>query len=105
MTAKPYSPETLAERWGCSAEKIRQMCRRGEIANFKLGKLIRIPAAEIERFECQTTHSPDIEGTGRSPIERATDAFEYRLARQTVDLPKLAPVKSGRVERLRQANG
>lgn len=51
MAKRPYSPETLAERWGCSAEKIRQMCRRGEIESFKLGKLIRIPAAEVERIE------------------------------------------------------
>lgn len=27
---RPYSPQTLADRWGCSAEKVRQMCKRGE---------------------------------------------------------------------------
>lgn len=52
MSTRPYSPELLAERWGCSAEKIRQMFHRGELAGFRLGKLIRIPATEVERFEC-----------------------------------------------------
>jgi excisionase family DNA binding protein len=55
---KPFSPETLAERWGCSAEKIRQMFHQGELAGFRLGKLIRIPANEVERFEAACTQSP-----------------------------------------------
>lgn len=41
---RPYSPETLAERWGCSAEKVRLMYRNGELAGFRLGKLIPTPA-------------------------------------------------------------
>lgn len=48
---KPFSPETLAERWGCSAATVRSMCKRGEIAYFRLGKLYRIPATEVGRFE------------------------------------------------------
>lgn len=50
--AKPFSPESLAARWECSSEKVRQMFHAGELAGFRLGKLIRIPALEIERFEC-----------------------------------------------------
>ena len=30
MTA-PYTPETLAERWQCSAETVRAMCRSGRL--------------------------------------------------------------------------
>ena len=67
MTAKPYSPQTLADRWGCSAEKVRIMYRNGEINGFQLGKLIRIPAAEVERYECQNTPSPDTEDGSPSP--------------------------------------
>lgn len=52
---RPYSPETLGERWGCSAEKIRMMFHAGELAGFRLGKLIRIPASEVERFEREGT--------------------------------------------------
>lgn len=50
--AKPFTPEALAERWRCSPEHIRKLCRRGELEYFRLGpKLIRIPAAEVERVE------------------------------------------------------
>ncbi len=38
---KPYSPETLGERWGCSAQMVRQMFHNGDLAGFRLGKLIR----------------------------------------------------------------
>lgn len=50
---RPYSPETLADRWGCSAEKARKMFHTGELTGFRLGRLIRIPAAEVERFETE----------------------------------------------------
>lgn len=106
MTAeRPYSPETLADRWGCSAEKVRLMCRAGEIASFRLGKLIRIPAVDVERYECQNTASPSTEENGPSPSETATDVFESRLVRQTAGLPSLAPVNFGGDETLRQVNG
>ena len=102
---KPYSPETLADRWGCSAEKVRLMYRDGELAGFRLGKLIRIPAAEVERYECQNTPSPCIEVSGHSPSEMVIDGFESRLARQTEGLPSLAPVNFGRAAMPRKANG
>lgn len=47
----PFTPETLAERWGCTAKKIRDMCNAGELRHFRIGKkLIRIPfSAACER--------------------------------------------------------
>lgn len=105
MNAKPFSPETLAERWGCSAEKVRIMYRAGELPGFRLGKLIRIPAAEVERYECQNTPSHGIETNGASPSEREEGDYASRLVRQTVGLPNLAPVRFGRDETRREANG
>lgn len=90
---RPYSPETLADRWGCSSEKVRQMCRAGELAAFRLGKLIRIPANEVERIECQNTDSSSTEDNTASPME--IPAVELRLARMIGDGPKLSLVKSG----------
>ncbi len=96
MSNKPYSPETLADRWGCSAEKVRLMYRNGELAGFRLGKLIRIPAAEVERYECQNTPSPDTEESSPSPSEMVTvNHAEFRLARQIGGGPKLSPVNYG----------
>jgi excisionase family DNA binding protein len=97
--ARPFSPETLAERWGCSSDKVRRMYRAGEIEGFKLGKLIRIPAAAVERFECQTTELLPTEdlspSSSRTPSE---DAFGSRLARMTEASPRLALVTSGHTD-------
>lgn len=54
----PFTPETLANRWGVSAQKVRNMCIDGEVAHFRLGKLYRIPAVAVEEYEeCQTSTS------------------------------------------------
>ena len=105
MTAQPYSPETLAERWACSAEKVRLMYRSGDIAGFRLGKLIRIPAAEVERVECQNTALPSTEINGPSLSGKESADFASRLARQTEGLPNLAPATFGPRATRSQANG
>jgi excisionase family DNA binding protein len=96
MTARPYSPDTLAEHWGCSSEKIRQMCKRGELASFRLGKLYRIPANEVERVECQNTALCGTESNGASPTPTPSEAaLESRLARMSGGGQRLSLVKSG----------
>ena len=102
---RPYSPQTLADRWGCSAEKVRRMYRDGELRGFELGKLIRIPAAEVARYECQNTPSPDTEENGRSPLAMVNVAAESRQVRITAPRPKLSPVRSGQGFTPREANG
>ncbi|AYJ85743.1 hypothetical protein D3Y57_06890 [Sphingomonas paeninsulae] len=94
---RPFSPETLAERWGCSSEKIRRMYHEGSLTGFRLGKLIRIPAAEVERFECQNIDLSNTEEIGASPMtKRSEDVFASRLVRQTEGLPRLALATSGK---------
>ncbi|TIQ33123.1 MAG: helix-turn-helix domain-containing protein [Mesorhizobium sp.] len=58
------NPATLAERWGCSGQHIRNLIASGELPSFKLGgKLLRIRGEDVERFECQgrsnSGQSPD----------------------------------------------
>jgi excisionase family DNA binding protein len=83
----------LAERWGCSAEKVRQMFHRGELAGFRLGKLIRIPSNEVERFEVACSeetvnfNSSNTAENTRSRSERARPVVESRLARLTLVTP------------------
>ena len=103
MSGRPFSPETLAERWACSSEKIRQMCHRGEISYFRLGKLIRIPANEVERIECLTGGSSSTEDNIALPTE--IPAGELRLARMIGVGPKLSLVKSGVGSTDRPRNG
>jgi len=60
--ARPYTPEMLADRWGCSSETVRTLIKRGELRGFRVGKLFRIPAQAVEEYECQTSTSGDCEG-------------------------------------------
>lgn len=95
-TARPFTPESLGERWGCSPDKVRRMYKAGEIEGFRLGKLIRIPADAVERFECQNTGSPYTDSPSPSSTPTPNeDAFASRLARMTEALPRLALVTSG----------
>ncbi len=103
MTSRPFSPETLGQRWGCSSETVRQMCRRGELSAFRLGKLIRIPASEVERVECLNTAWSSIESSGASPT--GIPAVELRLERMTGDGRRLSLVKSGTVSSSQSRKG
>lgn len=48
---RPYSIAQLADRWGCSDSMIRKLIKNGELQCFRIGVLMRIAAAEVERFE------------------------------------------------------
>ncbi|GAA4756794.1 hypothetical protein GCM10023264_25750 [Sphingomonas daechungensis] len=91
---RPYTPETLSERWSCSAEKVRQMIHRGELAAFPLGKLFRIPALEVERYECahlrpvKNMNSFHTEASSPLLSERERLAVGSRLARLTLVSPE-----------------
>lgn len=59
--AKPYTPETLADRWGVTGKHIRDLCKAGTIQYFRVGKLYRIPATAVDAIEqgppCNTASS------------------------------------------------
>jgi hypothetical protein len=73
------------------------MCRRGELTSFRLGKLIRIPASEVERIECLTdlTHGDSSSTADNGASLTELPAGELRLARMTGPGPKLSLVRSG----------
>jgi excisionase family DNA binding protein len=50
-TRRPLSVAQLAERWGCSQGLVRKLIREGRLQCFRPGQLIRIKAAEVERYE------------------------------------------------------
>lgn len=53
---RPFSVPQLAERWGCSDGLVRKLIRDGELQCFRPGALIRISAAEVEKFECRKSN-------------------------------------------------
>jgi len=95
---KIYDVATLAAHWGCGADTVYTLVRSGELAHFKLGgKLIRIRADEVERYECRTiTPCNDTEASSQSrgsPMVSATDA---RLERLIAHQPRQRPGASGK---------
>lgn len=92
--AKPFTVPALAERWECSEGLIRKMLDRGELHSFRIGVLIRIPADEVERVECQAIPSNDCEagspwsGTKPESGDEAGSTPKIGRARK----PKLAGV-------------
>jgi excisionase family DNA binding protein len=50
-TPRPFSPETLAARWDCSARSIERMCKLGKLRCFKVGRAYRIPADAVTEYE------------------------------------------------------
>jgi excisionase family DNA binding protein len=62
-----YTVKTLASEWCCSEGVIRKMIKRGDLRCIRLGDtLIRIPAEEVRRFECQNIPCSGSEGDGQS---------------------------------------
>ena len=65
---KPFTPETLADRWECSPKHVRNLVNRGDLPGFRLGgKLLRIKAEDVEAYECpQNIASGGSEGSSAS---------------------------------------
>lgn len=69
MIARCYTVATLAAEWECSEGAIRKLIGEGRIGHFRIGALIRIPAEEARRFECQNIPSNDSAAATPSSIE------------------------------------
>ena len=100
MGASVYSVASLAEHWGCGTDTVYSLIRGGDLRAFKLGgKLLRIRADEVERFECQTTAFNDTESCSPSSGTRMDDATDIRLERLIERRPRPQLVHSGKSDR------
>lgn len=91
MTMRPYTPDSLAERWQCSAETVRQMIKRGELRAFRVGVMYRVPVDAVEEYECRTLPSGDFAAvsalSGAMPAASGT-AISLRHATERRQKPK-----------------
>lgn len=83
----PFSVRRLAQRWGCSPQHVYNLIRSKKLTSFRIGGLIRIAAAEVERFECG---SNGIEESGTPSGPRTERRDGSRFAPQIVALPNSA---------------
>ena len=90
MTPRPLTPDTLAERWGCSSATIRNLCRNGELAHFRVGKEYRIPLRVVEGVEACGEKTCELSGSetpGTQPGETAEKPAGGRFVPKIVGLP------------------
>lgn len=57
QTEKVYSPETLAQHWNCNPATVRKLCAEKKLEHFRLGKLYRIKASHVSKYECLMSQS------------------------------------------------
>jgi excisionase family DNA binding protein len=48
---RPYTLDSLAERWECTGAHVRRLCGAGKLRHFKIGNLYRIPVDAVLEFE------------------------------------------------------
>lgn len=89
---KPFTPETLAERWSCSARMVRKMLAKGSLLGFKIGTQWRISAHEVDRYECA---SAGIEVPSSSSGTKTDADSAAHLARIREMLPRRGSQPSG----------
>ena len=59
-----YSTKTLADRWLCTSQHIRDLVEAGELGYFTIGRNIRNPASEVEKWERVKRNSHGTEDNG-----------------------------------------
>ena len=59
VNERPYTPESLAERWECSPQHVRKMLADGRLKGFKLGsRMWRISTTEVAKVEGDQCEKP-----------------------------------------------
>lgn len=72
----PYSTAKLAKYWECSERLIQMHVKLGTIQNvFYLGRMVRIPAEEVERIE-QCGGLPSLGANGARTQESTENQLE-----------------------------
>lgn len=82
---RPFSTKTLAERWTCSPQHIRDLIASEKLRAFRIGSLLRISYAEVLRIE-----SCDLEFTEANTVstgEKKAVRFENRFEQATRPWP------------------
>lgn len=92
---RPLSVPQLADRWGCSEGLVYRLIRERRLQCFRPGTLIRIPFAEVERFECQTTACNASGADLQSSIASMESASAEPLQRRIDRAPRRRRVTSG----------
>ncbi|WP_408886836.1 helix-turn-helix domain-containing protein [Lichenicola cladoniae] len=79
-----YRVRDLADRWACSAGKVRSLIASGQLPAFRIGtKMFRIPIAAVVEYEAQRT-------VAVTPVEAPADDRHMTIARAVLRAARLA---------------
>ena len=82
----PYTPDSLADVWGCSPQMVRNLVKEGKLQAFRIGRLIRIKPQDVEAYEkCQSNSASDdfaedSASLGPTPKPEVADGISFRHA-------------------------
>lgn len=104
---RPFTPERLAERWVCTPAHIRNLCKRGDLPHFRIGKEYRIPhlaVLEVEGCDGKMSGSRSTEESGplSGETEERPDARPFRpriVTKHSETLPTSSRPTQGRERR------
>ncbi|WP_349252166.1 excisionase family DNA-binding protein [Actibacterium sp. MT2.3-13A] len=91
-----YTPKTLAERWSCSSETVRQLCKSGQLESFRVGRQFRIPAHKVEEYEQRrnTASAASMVASSLSGMRKIDADAGIVLKRTLLNAPKPKSVMS-----------
>jgi excisionase family DNA binding protein len=79
MSERPFTVDSLAERWSVTSQTVYAMIRRGELRAFRAGKSpLRIAAGEVQRHEQGCGDLSSTEALGMPLAARAEQPNESR---------------------------
>lgn len=75
------SPKSLAKRWDCKLGYVYKQIRDGKLASVKFGShMVRVPIADIERFEAEIWNRQPCNGDSENIEEATPPSSEAALA-------------------------
>ncbi|MEJ5019340.1 helix-turn-helix domain-containing protein [Ochrobactrum vermis] len=63
-----FTPETLAARWQCSPQHLRDLVNKNRLPSFRVGRLYRIPYNAVLDYECPTMSDKSFSAANGTPF-------------------------------------
>lgn len=94
MSDTAYTPDDLAQRWKVTGKCIRDLCVKGSLSFFKVGKLYRIPAAVVQEYERGMGWNTGSNSTGERGVSsgESKDERAGKALAQVTETKRLGPL-------------
>ncbi|MBN9291258.1 MAG: helix-turn-helix domain-containing protein [Hyphomicrobium denitrificans] len=87
MTEKPFTVAQVADRWACSRDAVYSLIRERKLRAFRVGgKLLRVTAGEVERWESAGGNTQSGNTDLVNSTERRSSAGATKRGRTAEDL-------------------